>query len=41
MSNTNARETKAGAKAEKAGDAFPRTRTGGLTFRRVLTDGAS
>jgi len=41
MSNTNARETKSGAKAEAAGEAAPRAGARGLTFRRLYTDGAT
>jgi ribonucleoside-diphosphate reductase alpha chain len=41
MSNTNARETKAGTKAETAGGASPRPGARGLTFRRLFTDGAT
>ena len=45
MSSTNARETKAGAKAGKGeraeAETTSRNRLGGLTFRRVYTDGAT
>jgi ribonucleoside-diphosphate reductase alpha chain len=41
MSNTNARETKAGMAIPKAKEAAPRPGTRGLTFRRVFTDGAT
>ncbi len=41
MSDMNTRETKAGAKAEPAGTTASRTRAGGLTFRRLYTDGVT
>jgi ribonucleoside-diphosphate reductase alpha chain len=41
MSDMNTRETKAGAKPEPAGTTASRTRAGGLTFRRLYTDGVT
>jgi ribonucleoside-diphosphate reductase alpha chain len=41
MSSMKARETRAGTKAEPAGEAPSKTRHGGLTFKRVYTDGAT
>ncbi|MBK9061659.1 MAG: vitamin B12-dependent ribonucleotide reductase [Acidobacteria bacterium] len=37
----NTRETKAGTRTEPAGKTASRTRVGGLTFRRVYTDGVT
>ncbi|MGA7990033.1 MAG: vitamin B12-dependent ribonucleotide reductase [Thermoanaerobaculia bacterium] len=41
MNNRNARETKAGAMAEPTAGAASRTGAGGLTFRRLFTDGVT
>ena len=41
MSSTNTHGVRAGANADKTGEALPRTGARGLTFRRVYTDGVT